>query len=75
VPTYAAIRSQMVDEDGDGRYDALEIETRHLLATASTMRAALPFHRDGNTVIKERIFSRQADTTSSITRSPCTTAR
>jgi hypothetical protein len=45
-----------VDEDGDGRYDVLEIETRGLKGPRSYEASGLPFHADNETVIKERIF-------------------
>jgi hypothetical protein len=45
-----------VDEDGDGRYDVLEIETRGLKGPRSYEASGLPFHTDNETVIKERIF-------------------
>jgi hypothetical protein len=62
VPTYAGYSiGKWVDEDGDGRYDVLEIETRHLLADRVYDASGLPFHKDGNTVIKERIFLDKAD--------------
>jgi hypothetical protein len=62
VPTYAGYSiGRWVDEDGDGRYDVLEIETRHLLGDRVYDASGLPFHKDGNTVIKERIFLDKAD--------------
>ncbi len=62
VPTYAGYSiGKWVDEDGDGRYDVLEIETRHLLNPRVYDASGLPFHKDGNTVIKERIFLDKAD--------------
>ena len=45
-----------VDEDGDGRYDVLEVETRGLKGPRSYEASGLPFHEDNETVIKERIF-------------------
>jgi hypothetical protein len=45
-----------IDEDGDGRYDVLEIETRGLKGPRSYEASGLPFHADNETVIKERIF-------------------
>jgi hypothetical protein len=62
VPTFAGYSiGKWVDEDGDGRYDVLEIETRHLLGNRVYDGSGLPFHNDGNTVIKERIFLDKAD--------------
>jgi hypothetical protein len=45
-----------VDEDGDGRYDVLEIETRGLKGPRTYEASGLPFHTDNEAVIKERIF-------------------
>jgi hypothetical protein len=50
-----------VDEDGDGRYDVLVVETRHLKNPRSYDASGIPFHEDGNTVIKERIYLDKAD--------------
>lgn len=50
-----------VDEDGDGRYDVLEVETRALKGPRSFEDSGMPFHRDNETVIKERIFVDKAD--------------
>jgi hypothetical protein len=45
-----------VDENGDGRYDVLEIETRGLKGPRTYEASGLPFHKDNETVLKERIF-------------------
>jgi hypothetical protein len=45
-----------IDEDGDGRYDVLEIETRGLKGPRTYEASGLPFHTDNESVIKERIF-------------------
>ena len=50
-----------IDEDGDGKYDVLEIETRHLLNPRVYDASGLPFATDGNTVVKERIFVDKTD--------------
>ncbi len=44
-----------VDEDGDGKYDVLEVETRFMKGPR-TLDGALPTHKDNQTVIKERIY-------------------
>ena len=44
-----------VDEDGDGKYDLLEVETRFLKLPRSYDITGIPFHADGEAVIKERI--------------------
>ena len=50
-----------IDEDGDGRFDALEVETRGLKGPRTYDASGIPFHRDNKTVIKERIFVDRAD--------------
>jgi hypothetical protein len=50
-----------VDENGDGRYDVLEIETRGFKGPRSFDSTGLPLHRDNQTVVKERIYRDKAD--------------
>jgi hypothetical protein len=50
-----------VDEGHDGRFDALLVETRGLKGPRSYDSSGMPFHRDGQTVIKERIFPDRAN--------------
>lgn len=45
-----------VDPDGDGRYGALEVETRGLKGPRTLDANGLPVHADNATIIKERIF-------------------
>jgi hypothetical protein len=45
-----------IDENGDGKYDVLEVETRFLRLPRSYDTSGVPFHDDGKTVIKERIY-------------------
>jgi hypothetical protein len=60
--TYAGYSlGKWIDEDGDGKYDALEIETRFLKLPRSYDIAGIPFHEDGQTVIKERIYLDKKD--------------
>jgi hypothetical protein len=44
-----------IDEDGDGRYDVLEAETRSFKGPRTLEATGLPLHRDNETVVKERI--------------------
>jgi hypothetical protein len=61
-PTYAGYSiGKWIDEDGDGRYDMLEVETRHLKNPRTYDSTGIPFHKDGQTVIKERIYLDKAD--------------
>jgi hypothetical protein len=50
-----------VDEDGDGRYDVLEIETRGLKGPRTYEGTGMPFHEDNETVLKERIYLDKAN--------------
>ncbi|HEY7297336.1 MAG TPA: hypothetical protein VH684_05300 [Xanthobacteraceae bacterium] len=45
-----------IDEDGDGRYDALEVETRGFKGPRTFEGSGMPLHRDNETVIRERIW-------------------
>ena len=50
-----------IDEDGDGKYDVLEIETRYMRVPRIYDQSGIPFHEDGEAVIKERLFLDKAD--------------
>jgi hypothetical protein len=60
---YAFIRhaGTWVDEDRDGRYDVLVVETRGLKGPRAYDGNGLPFHNNNQTVIKERIYLDKAD--------------
>jgi hypothetical protein len=46
-----------IDEDGDGRYDVLEVETRGFKGPRSfDGTPGTPLHEDNQTVVKERIY-------------------
>ena len=45
-----------VDQDAEGRYGALEVETRSLKGPRSLDASGLPLHADNQTIVKERIF-------------------
>jgi hypothetical protein len=45
-----------VDEDGGGRYDALLVETRALKLPHVYDSSGMPFDKDGQAVVKERIY-------------------
>jgi hypothetical protein len=45
-----------VDEDGDGKFDVLEVETRNLKNPRTFDPSGLPVHRDAQTVVKERFY-------------------
>jgi hypothetical protein len=50
-----------IDEDGDGKLDVLEVETRFLKLPRGYDISGLPFHSDNQAVIKERIHLDKAD--------------
>jgi hypothetical protein len=50
-----------VDETGDGKYTALEVETRFLRGPRAYEANGLPFHEDNQTIIKERFYLDKAD--------------
>ena len=50
-----------IDEDGDGKYDVLEVETRHLRGPRTFDSTGIPLHKDNQTVIKERIYLDKKD--------------
>ena len=45
-----------IDEDGDGRYDLLEVETRDLKGPRAFDASGIPLHADNETIVKERIY-------------------
>jgi len=50
-----------IDEDGDGRFDVLEVETRFLKGPRALDPAGMPTHEDNQSIVKERIFFDKAD--------------
>jgi len=50
-----------IDEDGDGRYDVLQVETRAFKGPRLYDVTGLPLHRDNQSIFKERIFLDKAD--------------
>jgi hypothetical protein len=50
-----------VEPDGEGRYGALEVETRGLKGPRALDASGLPLHADNATIVKERIFLDQAN--------------
>ncbi len=45
-----------IDEDGDGRFDVLEVATRDLKNPRTFEPSGIPVHDDAATVVKERFF-------------------
>jgi hypothetical protein len=61
-PTFAGYSiGRWVDEDGDGKYDVLEVETRNFKGPRVYDSSGLPLHRDNQSVFKERIYLDKAD--------------
>jgi hypothetical protein len=50
-----------LDEDGDGRYDTLVVETRGMKGPRTFEMTGIPLHDDNQTIIKERIYLDKAD--------------
>jgi hypothetical protein len=61
-PTYAGYSiGRWIDEDGDGRYDVLEVETRGFKGPRAYDETGLPLHFDNQSIFKERIYRDKAD--------------
>ena len=61
-PSFAGYSiGKWIDEDGDGRYDVLEVETRNLKGPRIFDASGIPFHSDNQTVVKERIYQDKAN--------------
>ena len=60
--TYAGYSiGKWIDEDSNGKYGTLAIETRFLKGPRGYDTSGLPFHKDDQTIIKERIYLDKAD--------------
>ena len=56
-PTFAGYSiGKWIDEDGDGKFDVLEVETRNFKGPRVYDSSGLPLHRDNQSVFKERIY-------------------
>jgi len=61
-PTFSGYSiGRWVDEDGDGRYDTLAVETRGMKGPRILDPSGIPLHKDNQTVVKERLFLDGAD--------------
>ncbi len=61
-PSYSGYSiGKWIDTDGDGVYDTLEVETRHLKGPRIFDPTGIPLHKDNMTVIKERFATDKAD--------------
>ena len=61
-PTYMGYSvGKWIDEDGDGKYDVLEVETRNFKGPRTYEFSGILLHDDNASVIKERFFLDQAN--------------
>jgi len=61
-PTYQGYSiGHWIDEDGDGTYDVLEVETRHFKGPRAYDATGLPLHFDNQSVFEERFFLDKSD--------------
>ncbi len=57
IPQFAGYSiGQWIDEDGDGRYDTLVVETRGIKGPRTFEMTGIPLHEDNQTIVKERIY-------------------
>ena len=57
IPTFAGYSiGKWVDQHGEGRYRALEVETRGMEGPPALDVNGLPLHSDNQTIVSERIF-------------------
>ena len=61
-PTFSGYSiGRWIDEDGDGRYDVLEVETRGFKGPRAIDTLGLPLHSDNQSIFKERFYRDKAD--------------
>lgn len=61
-PSFAGYSiGQWIDDDGDGRYDVLVVETRGLKGPRIFEASGIPLHEDNQTIVKERIVLDKVD--------------
>src|SRR3984893_4059281 len=61
-PSFAGYSiGKWIDTAGDGRYDALEVETRGFKGPRSFDSTGIPLHKDNQTIVKERIYLDKED--------------
>jgi hypothetical protein len=62
IPSYQGYSiGKWIDEDGDGTYDVLEVETRGFKGPRAYDELGIPLHFDNQSVFKERIYRDKAD--------------
>ena len=61
-PTYQGYAvGKWIDEDNDGTYDLLEVETRHFKGPRAYDGSGLPLHFDNKSMFKEKFFLDKTD--------------
>jgi hypothetical protein len=61
-PTFAGYSiGRWIDEDGDGRYDVLDVETRGFKGPRAYDETGLPLHVDNQSIFKERLHRDKTD--------------
>jgi hypothetical protein len=61
-PTFSGYSiGRWIDQDGDGRFDVLEVETRGMKGPRIFDPSGIPLHKDNETVVKERLALDKAD--------------
>jgi hypothetical protein len=61
-PTFGGYSiGKWIDENGGGRYDVLEVETRGFKGPREFDATGLPMHEDNQSIFKERIYLDKAD--------------
>jgi hypothetical protein len=61
-PTYQGYSiGKWIDDDGNGRYDVLEVETRYFKGPRVFDASGLPMHEDNQSMFKERFHLDKAD--------------
>jgi hypothetical protein len=62
LPSYNGYSiGRWIDQDGGGRYDTLEVETRGLKGPRTFESSGMPLHEDNATIIRERINLDRSD--------------
>jgi hypothetical protein len=62
APSYSGYSiGRWIDEDGDGRYDTLQVETRNFKGPRIFDPSGIPLHEDNQTIVFERMFLDKTD--------------
>jgi hypothetical protein len=57
IPSYNGYSiGKWIDENGDGKYDVLEVETRNFKGPRNYEPSGLPLHDDNESIIRERMY-------------------